>query len=190
MNDAHNSEWFTLQESARRLGAFRWVEIRLFELLGTWTETTTDPDTKRRFSAGSRHHGWHAELLEARLPTVRDLDPANQTRSPDPAIERVFDELTAPDACPTTAERLVVVGRVLLPQLVAAYDEHLERCSDVADESVVRTLRFIVADETDDIRFAERALRRLLGSSELDAVAATRLRVERQLLAAGGISAH
>lgn len=179
---------FTIEESADRLGRFRWWEMRLFELLGSWVELVPELDVKRRFATSSRHHGWHAELLEERLPTVRELSPTAQTVAPSAGIADLVADLAAGGLATTTTERLTVVHRVVLPQLVAAYDDHRDRCSDVADEAVVRTLGFVVADEVADQRVGERALVRLVTVDDLDRLAEFRLGIERRILAAGGIT--
>ena len=65
---------FTIEESARRLGHYRWASIRLFEVLGSWVASVPEPDVKVFLAAASRRHGWHADLLRERLPEVRELN--------------------------------------------------------------------------------------------------------------------
>ena len=39
---------FTVEESARRVGNYKWIEMRLFEVLGGWVATVPELDVKMR----------------------------------------------------------------------------------------------------------------------------------------------
>jgi hypothetical protein len=181
---------FTIEESARRLGHFRWIEMRLFEVLGGWVQTTPDPQVKVWLAEVSRHHAWHAELLEERLPEVRELSPERQTVAPDAAVAAYVDALMALDGPDVTTDRLVGAYDVLVPRLVAAYTAHLLRCTPVADVAVARSVRFILADLSDDLA-AARVLLDALTATDEAADRRGRRRAELELLldASSGISA-
>ena len=57
---------FTIEETARRLGHARWVEIRLFELLGAWVGDTVDTDVKLRFASASPASRTHEPSVDRR----------------------------------------------------------------------------------------------------------------------------
>lgn len=180
---------FTIEESARRLGHDRWASMRLFELLGSWVAEVPEPEVKVFLAAASRRHGWHAELLRERLPEVRELHPDRQTAPADPHLVVLFDELAALAGPDTTIERLTGVYDVVVPHLVEAQEWHLDRCTEVADASVMRTLRVILGDETDDVQVAKAHLQALFdGEESVTRAAAFRGRIERLLADAGGIS--
>lgn len=180
---------FTIEESARRLGHYRWIEMRLFELLGRWVAETPEVDVKLRFAASSRHHGWHAELLAERLPEVRDLSPDRQTVAPNDELADVVLALDALAGDDLTTSRLVAVYRVVVPHLVAAYSWHIDRCGPAADAAVRRTLGFLVADLIDDWNAAEQVLQTGPPTTEhVERRAAVRTRFESMLAASGGIS--
>lgn len=42
----------------------------LAERLGEWVTTTTDPKLQQLFALAGHRHAWHAELWQARRPTV------------------------------------------------------------------------------------------------------------------------
>ena len=171
---------FTIEETARRLGHARWVEIRLFELLGAWVGDTVDTDVKLRFASASRHCGWHAELLGERLPTVRELSPQRQTAPGSPTVVELFDDIAGTTS---TAGRMSALHRVILPHLIAAYGWHRDRCTPVSDQSVERTLGFLLRDHLDEWRFGEMWLQQHPPSDPLQ-----RDRWESLLVSAGGIS--
>jgi hypothetical protein len=65
-----------IHEAARRVGALAWTEDRLFEVVGGWVASTSEPEAKLLFARSSRHHGDHALTLAAVLPETRDHDPS------------------------------------------------------------------------------------------------------------------
>ena len=66
---------FDVEESARRVGNYKWVEMRLFEALGGWVATVPELDVKMRLGTHCYHHAWHAELWHKRLPELREMNP-------------------------------------------------------------------------------------------------------------------
>ena len=61
---------FTVEESAARVGHYKWIEMRLFEVLGGWVATVPELDVKMRLGTHTYHHAWHAELWHKRLPEL------------------------------------------------------------------------------------------------------------------------
>ena len=70
---------FTVEESARRVGNYKWIEMRLFEVLGGWVATVPELDVKLRLGTHCYHHAWHAELWHKRLPELREMNPERLT---------------------------------------------------------------------------------------------------------------
>ena len=75
---------FDVEETARRVGNYKWAEMKLFEALGGWVATVPELDVKMRLGTHCYHHAWHAELWHKRLPELRESpavwDPFNQQR--------------------------------------------------------------------------------------------------------------
>jgi hypothetical protein len=186
--DAGVAPFSTLIESAHRLGNCRWAEMRLFELLGGWVQSTTDPAVKIAFAANSLHHAEHAATLLARLPDAGDCAANLVTAAASPGVERVFETL-ALLADDQTLERLVGVYRVIVPALIVEYSTHLERTSEVADAAVRRSLRIVIDDESNDWRFGQTLVgRRLVDGDSVGRAAAFQKLLETDLVLAGGIA--
>lgn len=64
------------------IGGFRWIEHRLFEVVGGWVADEPCPSTRVLFSVLSRQHGEHAGLLAERLPARAGVDPDALTLPP------------------------------------------------------------------------------------------------------------
>jgi hypothetical protein len=177
---------FTLDESARRIGAFRWLEIRSFEILGAWVPTVAEPAVKLLLARHSAHHGWHAELLGDCLPSTKDHDPEVATAAPSAEVAAVLDTIAVETG---TLERLVAVHQVLGPERIAAYDRHLDAANPASDAALRRVLRIVLNDEVDHVTEGLTAIETLAsGSGGSDAVAAARDRFSTLLASAGGLT--
>ena len=177
---------FTVEETARRLGHYRWIEMRLFEALGGWVGTVPELDVKLRLGTHAHHHAWHAEQWEQRLPQLRQLDVDSATVPPNDELAGFVDALLGPQ---DTIGKLVGVYRVLIPHKVAAYRYHLANTSSVTDGPTIRSLRFVLQDEVDDWSEGEMLLQSLIRSpDDVDHAAAHHARLEKLLVAAGGIA--
>ena len=145
----------TLIESARLLGGYRWVEFRLFEVLGSWVTTETDPEARLLFDVQSRHHAWHAQLWAERIPEVEGVvDPDLVTVAPEEGTDELLATLGGVQASEEgggggTLLRLVGLARVVSPRLVSGYVHHLRRATAVSDGPVIRALRLSLRDETE-----------------------------------------
>ena len=180
---------FGIEETARRLGHYQWIEQQLFEALGAWVPTVPELDAKILLATHGHHHAWHAELWRRRLPELRDL-PADRVVVPANDDLRAFvDALAEPAAPDLTIEKLVCAYRVLVPALVAAYTFHLNHTSSVADGPTIRSLRFVLQDEIDDWREGEVVMQALMTTdSAIERAAAHETRLRKLLRAAGGIA--
>ena len=65
-----------IEESARRLGAIRWVESTLFEVLGGAAPRCPTPDVTVMVATHARHAAWRAEQLRDRLDIGQHLTVA------------------------------------------------------------------------------------------------------------------
>jgi hypothetical protein len=141
-----------LEDQARVVGGYEWIERRLFEVLGGWVPSEPVAEARVAFDLYSRQHAWHAELWSARLPVLDGLDPATLAIPPSAEVDRLLVRLAGapPGEAPAlggTLLRLVGLARVVLPRLIAGYGLHLRRAAPVADAPVVRSLRLVVRDE-------------------------------------------
>ena len=180
---------FDVAESARRVGHYKWVETKLFEALGGWIATVPELDVKMRFGTHCYKHAWHAELWHKRLPELREMNPDRLTQPPNDEFVAFMTAMTEPEDADLTIEKLVGVYRVLIPHKIAAYTFHLNNTSEITDAPTIRSLRFALADEHDDWRDGEMLLQSLIASDdEVDRAAARQARLEKLMVAAGGIA--
>jgi hypothetical protein len=158
-----------LVESGRLLGSYRWIELRLFEVVGGWVASEVDPAARVLFDVQSRHHAWHAELWAERLPGVDALIDAESVAAPPGAeTEELFASLGGhPDrgaggGTGGTLVRLVGLSRVVLPRLVCGYLRHLRAAVSVSDDPVIRALRLALRDEIEEWQATELMVQSLL----------------------------
>ena len=180
---------FSLEESAKRIGHYRWIEMRLFEVLGSWVATVPELDVKMCMGVHCRHHAWHAELWLERLPELREMSADALTVPPNAELVAFVDAMAAPAEPERTIEKLVGVYRVLIPHKVAAYTFHLNRASAIADASTIRSLRFVLGDEIEGWRDGEVLLQSLMTTPEVVRTAAEhQVELETLMVAAGGVA--
>ena len=180
---------FDVEESARRVGSYKWAEMRLFEALGGWVATIPELDVKMRLGTHCYKHAWHAELWHKRLPELREMNPDRLTKPANEAMVRFVEALTEPEAPERTLEKLVGVYRVLIPRFIAAYTYHLNGTSQITDAPTIRSLRFILQDEYDDWRDGEMMIQSLIETPEdVERAAAHQVRLERIMVEAGGVA--
>ena len=179
---------FTVDETARRVGHYKWVEMKLFEALGGWIATVPELDVKMRLGTHCYHHAWHADLWNKRLPELREMNTDRLTL-PAEGMEEFIAAMTEPEAQELTIEKLVGVYRVLIPHKIAAYTFHQSATSAVTDAPTIRSLKFILGDEHDDWREGEMLLQSLITTATaVERAAAHQARLETLVVAAGGIA--
>jgi hypothetical protein len=180
---------FTVDESARRVGHYKWTESRLFEALGGWVATIPEIDVKMRLGTHCYHHAWHSELWHKRLPELREMNPDRLTLAPNDEWVAFFDALTEPEAPELTIEKLTGIFRVLLPHKIAVYTFHMNATSKITDAPSIRSLRFILQDEMEDWRDGEMLLQSLLtDDTAVDRAAAHQAKLEKLLVKSGGMA--
>lgn len=172
-----------LSVTASMVGGYRWIEQRLFELLGRWGAEATPPELRVHLDAQSARHAWHASLWADRLP-VRDGVSADELTAAPPVAARVLALLdeSRSDAAPLMAG----LYRVVLPRLVTGYTRHLGATSPVSDGPVIRALRLVLTDEIEDWHAGERLVQGLLtGPDDVAAVSALHQKLESAVVEAG-----
>lgn len=180
---------FSVEETARRAGHYKWTEMKLFEALGGWIATVPELDVKMRLGTHCYKHAWHAELWHKRLPELREMNPDRLTLPANDAMVRFIEAMTEPEAPEQTIEKLVGVYRVLIPRFISAYTYHTNNTSEITDMPTIRTIKFILQDEFDDLRDGEMLLQSLISTpEEADRAAAHQARLEKIMVEAGGIT--
>ena len=179
---------FDVNETAKRIGHYKWVEIKLFEALGGWVATVPELDVKLRLGTHCYHHAWHAELFDKRLPELREMQTERLTVPPNEQMIEFFECMSEPEAAHLTIEKLVGVQRDLIPHKIAAYTYHRNGTSEITDMPTIRILDFILQDEFSDWREGEMLIQSMIESpEELERAMSHQTTLEKIMLAAGGI---
>src|SRR5438309_1923279 len=180
---------FSVEESARRVGNYKWIEMRLFEVLGGWVATVPEMDVKIRLGTHCYKHAWHSELWHKRLPELREMNPERLTQPANDELVAFMDALAQPEAPDQTIEKLVGVYRVLIPHKIAAYTYHLNNTSTITDAPTIRSLKFALNDEFEDWRDGEMLIQSLIDSeADVQRAASHQAHCEALIVKAGGIA--
>src|SRR5262249_19770167 len=125
------------------VATFRWIEVRLMEMLAAWVPTTPEMEVKLVFGAHIWEAAQHADLFgrrtnELRLPLHDSLEPA-----------RGYVDLLAEVAREEdTSRRIAALYDCLLPDLEGRFRQYLERVDTLLDGPTVRILERITGDMT------------------------------------------
>lgn len=125
-----------------RLGAYVWIEARLFEVVGRWVTSTPEPEAKVYFGALTAELARHAELWHERLPQLRELSRESLVVAPGPRSVTAMDALASVEG---TASRLEALG-ILLDQLLGLYAGHERDSAPIRDAPMLRTMAMVRAD--------------------------------------------
>jgi hypothetical protein len=173
-----------LAVSSARLGHLAWAERRVFEVIGGWIPTTATVPMKLAFGSLAPSAAWRARVWHDRLPELREMDREPLTRPADQRLVEVFEGL---ERLGGSLDRLGALARVVFPALLAAYDEHEQRSSLVADGPFLRWVgpaRASVAADHDEV---ERLLSdRTATAADAEQVATGTRRLSGALTEAGG----
>jgi hypothetical protein len=129
--------------------ASRWIALEdlLFETLGAWARTVTEPDVKRLFATWCHRHAWHAELWRTRMPFIpARTDGPDHTADVAAWIAPLQRVLADPDLVTTTATRLAIIADPVLGALESALDEHRAAIDERLDGPTARILELVRAD--------------------------------------------
>lgn len=179
----------TIGGAARVLGHYRWVELRLFGLLGGWAAQVPEVEVKRCLATHAHHHAWHAELWDRRLPPEGEWSAEQVTLPPGEAVVAFFDALEDAEGAGGSIEKLTGLYRVVVPRMISGYTRLLASMSPVSDGPTIRALRLAIADETEDWQEGEGLLQALLVTpGDVAASASWQARIETLLVDAGGLA--
>ena len=180
---------FSVEETAKRVGHYKWVEMKISEPMGGWDATIPELDVKLRLGTHCYHHAFHSELWHKRLPELREMSPEKVTVPPNDAFAVFIEALSAPEGSDQTIEKMVGMYRVLLPHLIAAYTYHRNNTSTITDAPTIRSLDFCLQDDMEEWREGEMILQSLIETPQ-DAKRAADHHAELTslMLAAGGVT--
>jgi hypothetical protein len=177
----------SVEDSAKLIRHYRYVEERMMRTMGGWIALT--PELPAKLLLG--RHVWdcaqHTDLWGRRLPELRAT--AQQSEPANPSVVRFMDLLEGEEGYAETPERLVGVYRVLKPHLASVYERHLTSANPVYEPPTRRILERCLDEERRHAAAGRLVLERLTAESDRRArAAAWEERLVAALGAAGGIT--
>lgn len=180
---------FSVEETARRVGHYKWIEMRIFEMLGGWVAMCPELEVKMQVGSHCYNHAFHADLWHKRLPELGELKQDRLTVPPNDELVELLDTMAGGMTTELTIERLTGMYRVLLPALIGAYTYHLNNTSTVTDAPTMRALKMCLGDDTEEWRDGELLLQSLLqDDAAIDRSSVEQARLSKLLLLAGGVA--
>ena len=143
--------WRGIDELAGLVGAYCWVENRIFELSGAWAsdqEGGLEPALRVWCAGVSRRHGVLAARWAERLPVRAGVDRAALVAAPAGPLAGALGAMAATPDARVGAGTLV---QTALPRLRALYTLHRRTVSPVSEGSVQEVLTAAVQDLSDEI---------------------------------------
>jgi hypothetical protein len=123
------------------VGAYCWLEHRIFEVTGTWATGPMEEDAELRVwsAATSRRHGALAGRWAERLPVRAGVEPAALVTAPaaPKGLAEAFEELGMTNV-PAAGVRTLV--ETVLPWVGGVYGTHLAAATPVSEASVMEVL--------------------------------------------------
>lgn len=176
---------FSVEENARRMLRWFYLERRAAHGLGSWALAI--PDFEVKIETG-RHIFWHmdsARMLRERL-TEQETRKAVVDDYRNAELDSFIDEvLSASD----TPELLVGIHQVLGRALQVAYRHHIDDTCPVTDAPTIRMLKRILLDYEPMLEWAEQAITAYIaGGVDESRLEQWRWHLERLLVSIGGIS--
>jgi hypothetical protein len=177
-----------VDDAARRVRWYRYVEERMMRILGGWIALTPELDAKLLFG----RHVWdcaqHADLWGRRLPELRA--PAQLSEPASEAVARLLDRVDAAETRERTLERVTAIYRVLKPHLATVYERHLAVTNPVYEPPTRRILQRCLEEERRHAAAGAIVLDRLVGGDRerVARVEAWERTLLDALAAAGGVT--
>jgi len=129
----------TVKQRGQNVATFRFIEVRLMEILSAWVPSTPEMEAKLLFGAHIWDTAQAADALgkrtyELRMPLQHSLKPAA-------GYLQVLDTLASADGA---ASRIAAFYDVMLPGLAARYGNYLGATDSLMDAPTVRIIERIL----------------------------------------------
>ena len=176
---------YSVEENARILQRFFYLERRLSHALGSWTLSIPDFEVKVETGRHIFYHIEAARIFRGRLNEQEKRQPGiDQFR--DSEIDLFIDEMLSATDVP---ELLVGVHQVAGRELQKAYRHHIDNTCPVADAPTIRLLRQILVDYDEMLAWSDGAIAAYIdGGIEETRLEAWRWHLARLLRSIGGVT--
>jgi hypothetical protein len=152
----------TVGQRGQHIATFRFVEVRLMEMLAAWVPSTPEMEAKLLFGPHIWDTAQAADALGRRTYELRL--PLQHSVAPVQAYLGVLDTIAAAGSA---AQRIAAFYDVLVPGMNARYRHYLEHTDSLMDAPSVRVVEGIVGARARMVREANE-LRRELPALQLN----------------------
>jgi hypothetical protein len=154
--DVATGSWRGIDELAGLVGAYCWVENRVFQLCGVWAtepgragEPRLDPPLRVWCAAVSRRHGEVAVRWAERLPFRAGVDRSALAGPPAGPLAGSLEAMAQAQDARVGVAALV---ETVLPRLQGVYAAHLQSATPVSEGPVLEVLARAHGDLAGEIR--------------------------------------
>jgi hypothetical protein len=131
----------TVNDRARAIATFRFLEVRLMEITAAWTPTTPEMEVKVLFGRHIWDFAQHADWLGKRTFELRQ--PEHYTLRPVESYVGLLDDMAGEE---DTAARLAALYDVFLPALERRYRDYLAATDQLLDQPSFVIVERILAE--------------------------------------------
>jgi hypothetical protein len=131
----------TVNDRARAIATFRFIEVRLMEIVAAWTPTTPEMEVKVMFGRHIWDFAQHADILGKRTFELRQ--PEHYTVR---AGEETVAMLDRAAAASLTADRITAMYEQVIPEIERRYREHIVATDPILDEPSIIIIGRILMD--------------------------------------------
>lgn len=131
----------TVNDRAHAIGTFRYVAVRLMEIVARWTPTTPEMEVKILFGRHIWNFAQQADSLGKRTFELRQ--PEQYSRTPVEAYVALLDEVANLES---TSERLGALYDGLLPAIEQRYRDYIAAADPILDEPSILIMKRILSE--------------------------------------------
>jgi hypothetical protein len=131
----------SVNDRAFAIATFRFISVRLMEIVARWTPTTPEMEVKIVFGRHIWDFAQHADILGKRTFELRQ--PEQFSKRPVDAYVALLDNMAE---LKSTSERLGALYDGLLPELEKRYRDYIAVADPILDEPTIIIFDRIVAD--------------------------------------------
>jgi hypothetical protein len=153
----------SVPERAASIATFRFIEVKLMELVAAWTPSTPEMEVKVMFGRHIWDFAQHADILGKRTFELRL--PEQHSRR---AAEHYVTMLQSAVAVKGTSERLAALYDAIMPGLERRYRAYISATDPILDEPSIIILERLLRDYDKQRREAD-TLRSTLKLQKADA---------------------
>src|SRR5690606_19681683 len=173
----------SVEECVRRWKRLHYAFRRMHEVLLARLAGEPIYELKMAFSYHSHLCAEHVTACRARVGEMRE-PPLGLEVVPHEGLALAFDEIRA---APTTAELLLGLYEVMLPEIRSALERYRNETHVLADQPSRRLCRFALLEVDEMLEYGRAAIERLVGTEERRAAEPGIAVVRQALAAAGGV---